>query len=318
MRRLLDIRRYWACGLLVLLLPTTGFADDVEGGDDELPDGPVELRFTVDAPLQYRVETRTRLSYEDRPDFEPIYHSSMTVEYRPLAEPERDLMPRWHMDLEGDQTVSSGISLLATITDFTGAFEQPTGLTEAAASHQTLKGGVFSFRLTSRGEVGDIQVHPPTNPIARGSIEEWVRLLAASHPTLPEEPVEPGDSWSHELELSVEDDYAATEQHVELRYELQGWERCDESRCAVIDVEYNAEATGRFIARALHTDTASSATGQGQFQLDIDAGYIRESSWNVEVDGATKTERRADDHNEQVLEIDFHHHVDTGFILIDR
>ena len=304
--------------VLIFLLPATALADEGANGEVEAPQGPVELRFTIDDPLRYQVETRTQISYDERPDFEPHHHSSMTVEYRPITDTERDLMPRWNVDVaESSPTVRTGISVLASIADFKSDFEQPTVMTEAAIHHQVLKNGAFSFRLTPRGEIGDIQIHPPTNPIARGSIEEMIRLLAASHPALPEEAVQPGDSWSESLELAVEDDYVETEQQGSLDYEFRRWAPCDGSICALIEVESAIDATGAFRARTLHTDTTSNARGRGQILLHVEAGRIVESNWSFEINGTTKTDRSDHGHTERVVDLDFRIDVSTEFVLVD-
>lgn len=298
----------------VILLPTTLSAEPT----DRLvaPAEPVELRFSFDEPIRYDVRTKLGMEYAEQPELEPNYQSTMTVEYRHFPRQSRDLMPHWPMHIEALADESPrGTPVVATISEFSGAFDSPDELTESANHYQLLSDAVFSYRLTPRGTVTDVRVHPPTNPQARASVEELVRLLAMSHPALPEEAVEPGDRWSDQIDLTAED--GVVEQHLDLKldYHFKEWTRCEQAFCAVIDIDQKMTARGQFAAGHLQTDSDATGSGKGRIVFNPSAGKIVESSWDIDVQGSTQTERRDGDMSEIVVDFDYDLAAHTAFDL---
>ncbi len=287
----------------------------------EHPDGPVELRFRFDEPMRFDVSATSRMGFEDRPGLRQFYQSGMAVEYRPITELQRAQLPAWQMQIDAakdNEVHEEHQILLASIFRFSGSFNEPRELSDTARTHQLLKDAHFSFRVSDRGEVSDVKIHPPTNPLVRSSMEEMIRLLVESHPVLPDEAIEPGDSWTQSIKLEADDESVVRTQDVELEYTFNDWTRCGPTYCARIDVEQSVNAAGRYTVRNVETRSATDGSGSGWFLLDPRRGRIIRSHWTVDSQGDTNVRRRKEDTIEEVTSIRFNLSVETTIRLIER
>lgn len=287
---------------------------------DPTPTEPVELRYRFTEPLRYDFTNASRMGFEDKPDLRQIYRSGMAVEYRPLTEIERAIIPQWRMDVNvGDNPKEAqGQIVLATIYAFSGSFEEPYELIDTARTHQILKDAAFSYRITERGDISDLRIHPPTNPLARSSLEDVARLLGQAHPVFPEEPVGPGSTWKRTISLSFKDRAVVKAQDIELIYTFKEWDLCGVAQCAVISVDQHVKAAGRLLYDGNETRSASAGEGSGQFLFDYKAGEVRGSRWNLSVRGDTKAMQRAGSDIRELAAVNFHLEMDTTVSLLDR
>ena len=311
----------WACGDVAYAADETSGADSspfdafpaLEGyGDDEPrldtarqlpaiddeqrpapPDEPVELRITADEPLYYEIAGRLRIDVDDY-DFQTDYRSALLVEYRPVSELRRQRLPRWASDVSTEDSIADGQPMVARISDFSAIFEHPLQFRGSTYPHRLLQDARFSFRLDERGRIGDVQIHPPTNPVARATLEDIIRLLAQSHPALPEEAVGPGDTWSDSVELLSEGDSAQWEQRLETEYRFHQWVRCGSAACAQIEVERDIDVVGQHRGRRVDTDSSADATARATVLFRPDTGRIISSHWRLSADTQTSAERNDD------------------------
>lgn len=284
------------------------------------PTEPVTLRFRYTEPLRYDFTNTSRMGFEDKPSLRQIYRSGMAVEYRPLTEMERAVLPQWAMqvDLGDDAKDPEGQIVLATVFAFSGSFEEPHELTDTARTHQILKDAAFSYRLSDRGDISDLRIHPPTNPLARSSLEDIARLLGQAHPIFPEEPVGPGSTWTHQISLSFEDGAVVKAMDVDLSYHFERWDQCGIAQCAIINVEQDVKAAGRLLYGSNETRSASAGQGSGQFIFAYEAGEIRSSRWNLSVRGDTTALQRESGAIRELASVNFHLEVDTKASLLNR
>lgn len=284
------------------------------------PTEPVRLRFRYSSPLRYDFTNTSRMGFEDKPNLRQIYRSGMAIEYRPLTELERAVLPQWRMkvSLGENATEPHGQIVLATVFSFSGTFEEPHELTDSARTHQILKDAAFSYRISDQGDISDLRIHPPTNPLARSSLEDVARLLGQAHPIFPDEPVEPGATWERTISLSVEDRAVVKATDITLTYSFDQWDQCGIAQCAIISVEQEVKAAGRLLYDGNETRSASAGSGSGQFVFDYKAGEIRSSRWNLSVRGDTKAMQRAGDQINELAAVNFHLEVDTTVSLLDR
>lgn len=283
------------------------------------PDGAIPLRFRWEQSMNYDVNNVLRMGFEERPDLRQIYRSGLAIEYSPISRVQRELLPAWRMrvDVPTRETEGEVSYLLATVSNFTGVFEEPHELANASRTHQILKDAAFSFRIDDRGNVSDVRVHPPTNPLARASIEEMIRLLSVSHPVLPEEAVEPGARWTESIELSFEDGHVVKTQDVELSYHLEEWRPCGREQCAFIRVTQDVKAAARYIEGNLETQGASAGEGSGWFMLALDSGMVVSSRWNVSTRGRTQARQRDGDRIRELAESRYHIEIDSSVELLN-
>lgn len=294
------------------VVPRDGLAEDP-------PEEAVSLRFRFDSPTRYRVNNTSRMGFEDRPGFRQVYNSGLSIEYRPISQLQRDLFPQWPMEVELSEAPEVlGQPILVTISAFSASFDQPFPLQDTARTHQLLKDAAFSYRITDRGNVSDLRIHPPTSPLARSSIEEVVRLLAASHPLLPEDDVEPGDSWSHTISLEADDEGVIKTHEVELTYTFDKWSRCGLHFCAVIDVDQEMKAAGRMVQSNQETRSATAGTSTGSFLFDPQEGRIIRSRWDLDAQGNTKVLQRTPQEVAELVNTNFHLNVTTEVDLLDH
>ena len=271
-------------------LPATVDLDSAEDVASP-PDDAVLLRFDFDKPKSYEVRGGLRLLYDHRPDFSPLYQSGLHVEYRPIDEDTRRRLPRWPMQVLADEDdgIDDSHSLIQVdVAEAVGAFDAPDELTDTTQVHPVLREAALTLRVSERGAISDVQVHPPTNPLLRSNLEELIRHFAASHPPLPEDPVSLGDRWTDSISWSVTDDSAELEHSADLTYTFDGWAPCAGSLCAVIDIEKDTSATGVYYAGTLRTDSASTGKALGRMLFDVDGGRVVDAQWNLQARGATK------------------------------
>lgn len=283
------------------------------------PEDPVQLRFQLDDPLTYDVHSRLHIEYPERPDLHPHYESSFVVDYEPLTETGRALLPSWAMNVgENDVDPADGFPVVATVSGFSARFDHPPALTDPGLHYQLLRQATFSYRLGARGGVSDVRVHPPTNPVIRTSVEELVRLLAVSHPPFPDHSVEPGERWSDTAKLSMGvDDFEITQQ-LNAEYHFTRWIPCRDGYCALIDVEQDLDARARYAVGRLVTHTESEGTARGRLLFDPDRGHLVDARWEIDLTGHTHTKRHTDDATETTVEVPFELDVETTFKLSDR
>ncbi len=286
-------------------------AHDTEG----MPEKAVALRFQFDRTMTYEVRNALRLHYDHRPDFAPVYQSGLFVEYYPIDEDYRDELARWPVDIDSEDTAVDGALLRLRIGNAVGSFDAPEALTDDTDVHPLLRDAVLSFRISDRGHIGDVQVHPPTNPLSRSSIEEMIRLLSASYPPLPEQDVSPGDSWENTVEWSVGDDDAELEHSAKFTYTFEKWTPCESGHCAVIDIEQVIDASGTYFSGTLQTDGVSSGESLGKVVFDVDAGLVVGAQWNLDARGATMTTRTEKPDSEPINDFGFGLNVDTTVSL---
>ena len=292
-------------------LPPLAAPDD---GEEDPPAEPVELRLDLDESLTYQVVGQLRQSFEHRPDFETDYRSGLTVEYRPISEEERHRLPRWGVDLETDDDRPFDQSILMTVTDFSRIFDSPSHFRPPHESHQLMNQARLSFRLSDRGHLSDIRVHPPTNPLMRAGIEDAIRLSATSHPPLPRDPVEPGDKWSDSIDTTSSDEGTEQSYRLELDYEFRGWTRCGDHHCVVIDVDHRLDSSGRQESRHLINETVASGDGTARLVFDPWQGRIVSSHWATSAAGDTETTRRQEP-DETIRHFDFQTEMETTMRL---
>lgn len=278
------------------------------------PDGPVELRLDPTEPVSYEVVSQMMLGFEHREHFQPEYRSGLVVEYRPISQRQRDRLPSWRPDETASTT--EGTPIIATVTDYSALFEHPTGLDNPDWMHSLLREATFSFRLTARGTVGDLRVHPPTNPLVRASIEDLTRLISQTQPPLPDQPVEPGDSWSDTVTVEVADGETDRHSGTDIEYTFQRWQRCPSGYCAVIEVDYQLEADGRLQPVHLHTETEAAGEARALLVFDPHKGRIVASHTDSDIRGRSTTTRP--DEDEPTRDYEFEFSVQTSQRLLDR
>jgi len=263
----------------------------LDDGDSEMPpDEPIELRVAVDEPLYYEIAGRLRIDVDDY-EFESDYRSALLVEYRPVSDLRRQRLPRWDSDDLAEHSVTGGQPIVARVSDFSAFFRHPLQFREAPHPHRLLQDARFSFRLDERGRIGDLQIHPPTNPVVRATLEDVIQLLDQSHPALPEDAVAPGDTWSDSTEIQREDDSARWEQQLDTEYQFRQWVRCGNAVCAQLDVERSIDVVGTHHARRVSTDGSASATADAAILFRPDDGRIISSHWRLSADTHTAAER---------------------------
>ena len=278
------------------------------------PDEPVELRIAVDEPLYYEIAGRLRIDVDDY-DFQTDYRSALLVEYRPVSELRRQRLPRWDSDVSTEDSIADGQPMVARISDFSAIFEHPLHFRGSTYPHRLLQDARFSFRLDERGRIGDVHIHPPTNPVARATLEDVIRLLEQSHPALPEEPVAPGDTWSDTVELLSEGDSAEWEQRIETEYRFHQWVRCASAACAQIKVERGIDVVGQHRGRRVDTDNSADATARATVLVRPDDGRIISSHWRLSADTHTSAQR---DDGESLHEYDSDVLMETAITATTR
>lgn len=294
--------------------------DEAQRADEDIatpPDTAVALRFDFDRTNTYQVRNSLRIDYDDRSHIASAYQSGHYVEYYPIDEQRRDELDYWPIDVDTDGDIDLGdtTTMRVSIGNTSNIFEQPDPLSSRTDAYSLLRQATITFRITDRGAIGDVRVHPPTNPLMRSSIEELIRLLAASHPPLPEEYISPGDSWTDTVEWSADSDDARLSQEATLTYTFERWATCDGDYCAVIDIDQDIEARGSYYAGTLETGTVSTGAGVGRILFDVQEGRVVDSQYNVTARGATQTVREDDDDGEPVNDFSFGLHVNSTATL---
>ncbi len=286
--------------------------------DLEPPSEPVALRFRFDEPMRMDVNNSSRMGFDQRPDLRQIYHSGMALEYTPISHEERDALRAWPIASDDREAPDDAVPVLVTIYEFSGTFESPHELTDSARTHQILKDAAFSYLISPRGQVYDFRVHPPTNPLARASLEDLQRLITGSHPLLPDEPVEPGDTWTDSIELAFEEGNVVKTQDVTLTYRFERWGRCDMAYCALIEVDLEVKAAGRLTDGDFETQSGSVGTSSGWILFDHETGRVVRSRFELDTQGNTTARRRVGDTIEDLATARFNLNVLTRMELLDR
>ena len=287
--------------------------------DEDAPDEPVELRLNTDEPVAFEVVSGLQITNDYSPHFEPDYRSGLVVEYTPTSMQRRDRLPHWPLT-EVDDDIEGGEPMIVTVTDYAARFEQPSGLNDPARMHSLLRDATFSFLLGERGEITDVRVHPPTSPLLRASVEEMMRLLANTSPLLPEDPVEPGDSWTDTITVDLEDDDNDRSLDLDATYQFESWAECPSGWCALLTVDHQIDADGTYAP--IHMINEGSADGEATTRLlfDPNAGRIVSSQFDAHTRGTTTSIRPGDDDEEPEVtrEYNFELHIETSTRLIER
>lgn len=291
---------------------------DLERGDNaEPPDAAVSLRFDFDQTKTYKIRNGLRIHYDHPGDFAPVYQSGLFVEYYPIDADTRDEMSYWPVDIdtEAGDADDDGRLVRVTVGGALGVFDEPEAFSNTTSVHPLLRNATLTFRITDRGAIDDVRIHPPTNPLLRSSIEEVIRLLAASHPPLPDDDVNPGDEWTQTVEWSAQDDTGELEHSVQLHYIFERWAPCDDAFCAIIDVKKDVEAAGIYRSGTLQTDSSSVGDGAGRIVFDANEGRVVDAQWNLDARTATLTTRKNDPDSAPVNDFGFDMEVDTAITL---
>lgn len=261
----------------------------------EVPDTPVELRLRIDETTRYRLASELRIDYDHRSDFQIDYRSGAEVTYRPADAAE---------------------SMIVEITSHERSFRSPAVFDDGPHTHSLLRDAALRVRIDERGNVSEVTPKAPTNPILRPTADELARLAAATRPTFPDGPVEPGDRWEDTVDIDVEEDKNHRAQSVTLSYEFADWTPCRSSVCARINIDADISVRGKQGGMHLDTHGESSGTAEGRMLFDVDAGRVVASTWDYDVAGRTTTRRRDDD-GEPTIDYGFRLRTATAFELIE-
>lgn len=140
-----------------------------------------------------------------------------------------------------------------------------------------IRGSITRTYLTPTGEPIDFEWREVPNPQAR----RMLYLMRDAHsfltPRFFQGGVNPGESWSYEMPLSVEQPElgVSADGKVSIENTFEGMVVNDEARLAVIRQKLAAEASGELDSEEAEASFEVSGEGEGLVIFDVDAGRVR-------------------------------------------
>jgi hypothetical protein len=137
-----------------------------------------------------------------------------------------------------------------------------------------------SYRL-SYSRLGGAPAYLDASPARQGAPSVYP-LLDVVFPAMPSQPVEEGDSWTHEWIRTQTDGVSVTERPVTTRYTLTGFEALDGETVARIDLM----SSGGPEASPADSTRPGTMGARGTLLLDVASGIVRSVTLEETVTGA--------------------------------
>jgi hypothetical protein len=263
----------------------------------EQPEGPVTLRYKVDAPVRYLVRGKHRSGVRDREELRQIYTSSSVVRYRPVATGEELPRAAW-MSLEGaddapGEAGEGATRIMVEVEKAYGGFERPALLKQTERTHQILRQARLSYVLEPNGKVSDVRVHEPTSPIGRSSFEQIRTLAQSIQPVFPERAVTIGDSWTQDVVYEDKRGSVVANQNSKNTYTFTAWRPCRESLCAYITIKQGMRSAALSGGGDSRSEASSAGEGEGWMLFDPFAGQVVKTYWKLTGQGKVRVREKA-------------------------
>ena len=305
---------------LLLALTLRAYADESEirEPDSTPPETAVLLRFQWSAPLRYEINNQTTTTFEERPDLRQVFSTRMVIDYQPLSPIHRQVLPSWPFPERtgptaptSDQNHRNGSYLLSRVQEVSSGFDEPEELTAPQNTYQLLTNATFSFHITPRGLIEDPRIHPPTSPLLQANMRELLRLLSHSHPLLPEEPVAPGAQWTDTTRFSLDEDSIQKILELRFTYTFEQWVPCEDTWCAVIQVDQQIQATGLILAGQRELRNTAEGRAEGRIVFHPEEGRVLHSRWRLSLSGTSRGIEDQDDLLREIHHSRYHTEVDA-------
>ena len=266
------------------------------------PDGPVKLRYKVEAPVRYLVRGKHRAGVRDREAMRQIYTSSSVVSYRPVAEGEELPRAAW-MALEkarkadgadATKAASGSPRIMVEVEKAYGGFEQPALLKETERTHQILRQAKLSYVLEPNGKVSDVRVHEPTSPIGRSSFEQIRTLAQSIQPVFPERAVGIGDTWTQDVVYEDKRGTVVANQNSKNTYTFTSWRPCRESLCAYITIKQDMRSAALSGGGDSRSEASSAGQGEGWMLFDPFVGQVVKTYWKLNGQGKVRVREKGE------------------------
>ncbi len=266
------------------------------------PEGPVKLRYKVEAPVRYLVRGTHRSGVRDREALRQSYTSSSVVSYRPVAEGEELPRAAW-MGLEGpkkgddeasEEAASGSPRIMVEVEKAYGGFEQPALLKETERTHQILRQARLSYVLEPNGKVSDVRVHEPTSPIGRSSFEQIRKLSQSIQPVFPERAVSIGDSWTQDVVYEDKRGSVVANQNSKDTYTFTSWRPCRESLCAYITIKQDMRSAALSGGGDSRSEASSAGKGEGWMLFDPFVGQVVKTYWKLNGQGRVRVREKGE------------------------
>ncbi len=243
----------------------------------EIPKGPHRLEFKMLRPVEYAVRGMHRLAIQDREDLKQVYMSSAKVRYEKL----KDLSDRpesiWVVSKpheEGAAQRRDMMPVLVSVEKSAGRYTYPELLADQERVHQITRNAKLSYLLSPQGKIEDVQVHAPTNPLAKTSLEHFSTMLSMSQAAFPDKPVGPGDTWTQKILYRDADGLAQLSEDSTNTFTFDRWRSCRKSVCAFIRFKQDLRSAGRLLVADEETRGTSIGEGEGWILFDYKAGEV--------------------------------------------